>query len=120
MDQGHVGTVRRLLYWPGVEPRRGQFNWAGLDRIVGGLASKGIAMLPVVYGSPRYIARNPNVPAGPLAEEAQDVAEVPRPGGEALRERRLSTGPRRGSTPGSIPARRRCRSATGRSGTSRT
>ena len=52
LDQGHVGTVRRLLYWPGVEPRRGQFNWAGLDRVVGGLASKGIAMLPVVYGSP--------------------------------------------------------------------
>ena len=62
MDRGHVGTVRRLVYWPGIEPRRGQFNWAGLDRIVGRLASKGIAMLPVVYGSPRYIARSPNVP----------------------------------------------------------
>ncbi|HEY7150428.1 MAG TPA: glycosyl hydrolase [Solirubrobacterales bacterium] len=62
MDQGGVGTVRRLVYWAGVEPRRGHFNWAGFDRAVGKLASKGIAMLPVIYGSPRYIARTPNVP----------------------------------------------------------
>jgi hypothetical protein len=62
MDNGHVGTVRRLMYWPGIEPRRGQFNWRGFDRIVGGLASKGIAILPVVYGSPRYIAQSTNVP----------------------------------------------------------
>src|SRR6185295_11419673 len=44
MDKGHVGTVRHLMYWPGLEPRSGQFNWVGYDRIVGGLASKGIAV----------------------------------------------------------------------------
>jgi hypothetical protein len=72
MDKGHVGTVRHLMYWPGLEPRSGQFNWVGYDRIVGGLASKGIAVLPVVYGSPAYVARTPNVPPvhGPKKRKA--------------------------------------------------
>jgi polysaccharide biosynthesis protein PslG len=62
MDQGGVGIVRRLLYWPAVEPRRGTFAWRGTDRVVGRLASRGIDLLPMVYGSPRYIARHSNVP----------------------------------------------------------
>jgi hypothetical protein len=62
LDEGRVGTVRRLLYWPGVEPRPGQFNWAGMDKRVGDLASHGIALLPFIWGSPRYIARHPNIP----------------------------------------------------------
>jgi polysaccharide biosynthesis protein PslG len=62
LDQGHVGTVRRLLYWPAVEPRKGVFRWGQWDSIVGKLASRGIAVLPFVYGSPRYIAHHANVP----------------------------------------------------------
>jgi hypothetical protein len=62
LDKGGVGTVRRLLYWPSVQPRKGKFNWGGWDATVGDLASRGIAVLPFVYGSPRYIARRPNVP----------------------------------------------------------
>lgn len=59
---GRVGTVRALLYWPAVEPRRGKFNWAPLDRTVGRLASKRIVLLPFVFGSPRYVARHANRP----------------------------------------------------------
>ncbi len=60
--EGHVGTVRRLLYWPSVEPQKGFYKWGAWDSIVGKLASRGISVLPFVYGSPHYIARHPNVP----------------------------------------------------------
>jgi hypothetical protein len=62
LQQGRVGTVRRLLYWGSVEPRPGQFTWGGWDKRVGNLASRGISLLPFVWGSPRYIARHPSVP----------------------------------------------------------
>jgi hypothetical protein len=62
LDHGGVGTLRRLFYWPSLEPRRGKFAWATMDSVVGNLASRGIELLPVVYGSPRYVAKRPNVP----------------------------------------------------------
>src|SRR5436190_4348273 len=62
MDKGGVGIVRELLFWGSVEPRRGAFKWGRTDRLVGNLASRGIDLLPMVYGSPRYIARHSNVP----------------------------------------------------------
>ncbi len=62
MDEGHVGTVRRLLAWPSVEPQKGFYKWGAWDATVGKLASRGISVLPFVYGSPHYIARHPNVP----------------------------------------------------------
>jgi hypothetical protein len=61
LDQGGVGTVRRLFYWPALEPRKGKFAWT-TDKVIGNLASRGIEMLPFVYGSPRYVAKHPNVP----------------------------------------------------------
>jgi len=49
-------TVRWKLPWPRVEPSRGNFNWAVPDRLVGDLAAKGIRVLPILWGSPRWVA----------------------------------------------------------------
>ena len=62
MDKGGVGTVRKVLYWNSIEIQKGKFAWATTDALVGNLASRGISMLPVVYGSPHYVAKQPNIP----------------------------------------------------------
>jgi polysaccharide biosynthesis protein PslG len=62
MDRGRVGTVRRVVYWPTVEPTKGNFTFTGTDKLVGDLASRGIQLLPIVYGSPRYVANQPRIP----------------------------------------------------------
>jgi hypothetical protein len=62
MDRGEVGTVRRTLTWPEVESSLGHFDWSIPDRIIGALASRGIRMLPYVYGSPAYAASEPTTP----------------------------------------------------------
>ncbi len=62
LDQGRVGTVRRMFYWPALQPRKGgKPNWT-TDKVVGNLAARGVEVLPFVYGSPRYVAKHPNVP----------------------------------------------------------
>jgi polysaccharide biosynthesis protein PslG len=62
IDRGRVGTVRRILYWPSVEPTKGAFRWGAFDAVVGDLAARGIGVLPFAYGSPHYVAGNPNIP----------------------------------------------------------
>jgi Glycosyl hydrolase catalytic core len=62
MDQGKVGTVRRMLSWPQVEGSLGHFDWSVPDRIIGALASRGIRVLPYVYGSPAYAADEVTTP----------------------------------------------------------
>ena len=56
---------------------------------------------------------------GSSAEEAQERGGSSSPRRSSATGAAAPTGPRPGSIPGSIPASRRCRSATGRSGTSR-
>src|SRR5438046_9751215 len=41
MAQGGVRTLRFSFDWFGVEAKPGHYNWAGLDRLVGNLASQG-------------------------------------------------------------------------------
>ena len=62
MQQGGVSSVRWTLYRPGIEAVDGQFNWQQADAIIGGLASRGIGVLPIMYGSPLYAARTPATP----------------------------------------------------------
>ena len=68
MAAGGVRTVRLSFDWFGVEARDGAFNWSGLDRTVGALASQGIRAEPVLFGTPTWAVENlpPNpVGAGP-------------------------------------------------------
>ncbi|HVY79024.1 MAG TPA: hypothetical protein VG898_11005 [Solirubrobacterales bacterium] len=63
---GVVGTLRIPIYWPQVEPRRGDLDFASLDAIVSAAAAAGIRVLPFVYGTPAWLERNPaRPPLGP-------------------------------------------------------
>jgi hypothetical protein len=55
-------TVRWSLFWRRIEQSPGQFNWSIPDRVVGDLASKGIRLLPVVRGTPAWLADSPSKP----------------------------------------------------------
>lgn len=67
--QGTVGTLRVPVFWFDCEPRRGEYDYTGLDEIVGEAAAAGIRVLPFVYGSPRWMTANPARP--PLRSAAQ-------------------------------------------------
>jgi len=67
--QDVVGTLRIPFYWYEVEPRPGVYDFAGLDGVVGEAADRGIAVLPFVYGSPRWATGREAAP--PLQGKAQ-------------------------------------------------
>jgi len=54
MERARVREVRITLFWPAVEARENQYNWAQPDAMVGGLASRGIRPLPILVGSPSW------------------------------------------------------------------
>src|SRR5581483_11161933 len=47
-----VHTDRFWIHWGAVERSNDSFDWSRTDRLVGGLASKGIRPVPFVYGLP--------------------------------------------------------------------
>ncbi len=69
--QGVVGTLRIPIYWPQVEPRRGELNFASLDAIVTAAAGSGVRVLPFVYGTPGWLAADPARP--PLSATARSA-----------------------------------------------
>jgi len=69
--EGSVETVRMPILWFEVEPRKGEYDFANVDREVEEAAGAGIRVLPFVYGSPGWVERaNAVAPLGarPLAE----------------------------------------------------
>jgi hypothetical protein len=62
LDRAHVKSVRWNFFWPTIEPSKGTFNWTQTDRMIGGLASHGIRVLPVLYGSPAYAGSKSTTP----------------------------------------------------------
>ncbi len=57
--QGVVGSLRVAVYWPAVEPARGELDFSALDAVVTGAAARGIEVLPFVYGSPGWLTADP-------------------------------------------------------------
>jgi Glycosyl hydrolase catalytic core len=59
MGKARVGTLRSTLGWAGIDPTdaRGDYNWAGFDAVVAEAARNGIRVLPMLYGTPRWVAR---------------------------------------------------------------
>ena len=55
-------TVRWRFSWPRIERTSGNFDWSGVDRFVGGMAAKGIGVLPVLDGSPKWVAKSAVTP----------------------------------------------------------
>jgi hypothetical protein len=69
MRAAGVGTFRALFHFRWA--RRGGegfYNWAPYDRMVGRLASGGITLLPLLYGTPRWIHRDEVTP--PIRNES--------------------------------------------------
>lgn len=59
MKAGGIGSVRLPVSWPSVQPtEKGGYQWEGVDSLVGALSSKGLRLLPVIYGTPRWLNRD--------------------------------------------------------------
>jgi hypothetical protein len=61
IQQANVGTARLPIVWDAIEGKKGHFGWY-TDRLIGGFASRGIAVLPVLFGTPSWLANDPEIP----------------------------------------------------------
>jgi Beta-galactosidase len=57
MGQAEVGTLRTLFSWSAIEPAPGARDWSAIDRVVAAAAANGIEVLPVLYGTPDWVAQ---------------------------------------------------------------
>jgi hypothetical protein len=62
LDKSGVKTVRWTMFWQRIERSSGQFDWSVADTVIGKLADKGIRVLPVLFGTPPWVADSGNVP----------------------------------------------------------
>jgi hypothetical protein len=67
LNKSGAKTVRWTFYWPRLEGPEGNFKWAAADKVVGALASRGIQVLPTVFGSPKWVAKSAITP--PISSE---------------------------------------------------
>ncbi len=62
MRAGGIGVVRWPVSWAGIQPEEGgEYLWAGFDEVVENAARGGLAVLPVLFGSPAWLADAPTV-----------------------------------------------------------
>lgn len=59
MEKARVGTLRFDLNWASADPSApvGDYNWSGIDRIVGEAARAGMTPLPYAFTTPVWVAR---------------------------------------------------------------
>jgi hypothetical protein len=62
-------TVRWRMNWSNIEPSPGHFDWSAPDAVVGDLAAQGIRVLPVMWGSPGWVASSAITP--PIGTQKQ-------------------------------------------------
>jgi polysaccharide biosynthesis protein PslG len=55
-------TVRWTMNWSHIEPSSGSWHWSATNKLVGDLAAQGIRVLPVMWGSPRWVASSAITP----------------------------------------------------------
>jgi hypothetical protein len=59
MRAGNIGTVRVAIPWEGVQPtRKGGYVWSGFDQIVETITRGRLQVLPFLYGTPKWLARD--------------------------------------------------------------
>lgn len=62
MEAGGFGTVRWPLPWEAVQPEEdGEYLWAAVDEVVENAARGGLRVLPVLFGTPSWLAEEPAV-----------------------------------------------------------
>jgi hypothetical protein len=58
MGRGHIGSYRVILGWRSIQKRRkSPYSWHGADTTMTRLAENGIRPVPVLVGTPRFIAK---------------------------------------------------------------
>jgi polysaccharide biosynthesis protein PslG len=62
-------TLRWSMFWARIERSPGQFDWSVQDEVIGDLASKGIRVLPILSGTPDWLANSPSDP--PIKSQKQ-------------------------------------------------
>jgi hypothetical protein len=56
MRAAKVHTLRYLFQWESVQPNNGSsFRWSPQDNFIGALASRGIRVVPTVWGNPKWV-----------------------------------------------------------------
>jgi hypothetical protein len=56
MRAARVHTLRYLFQWESVQPKNGtSFRWSPQDNFIGRLASRGIRVVPTVWGNPKWV-----------------------------------------------------------------
>jgi hypothetical protein len=98
--RSRAGWLREEFRWYEAEPRPGVWRWHRIDRLMRAAARRGLRILPLLIGSPRWLSASemhvPDRPAGFAAFTAR-VARRYGPGGTFWRarpeaERRLAPG----------------------------
>ncbi len=57
MKAGGITSVRWPLSWPTVQAtRKGGYDWSSFDPVVAVAASHGLSVLPILYGTPSWVA----------------------------------------------------------------
>jgi hypothetical protein len=75
IQQANIGTTRQPIVWDSIETTDDQFDWALMDDRIGGSASRGIAVLPVLFGTPSWLANDPEIPPVGSDREKDEWAE---------------------------------------------
>jgi hypothetical protein len=58
MKAGGIESIRWPLLWPQIQPTaQGGYNWAVFDPVVALAARHGLSVLPVAFGTPKWLAR---------------------------------------------------------------
>jgi hypothetical protein len=104
MARSGAKTVRFGLNWGTVQPRPGPLSWNSTDALVGGFAAHGIRPIPVLAGTPSWVApRGTDPPVGSSHDRRgwksflKAAVERYGPGGDYW------TGPYRSQHPGKDP-----------------
>ncbi|HXE44393.1 MAG TPA: hypothetical protein VN635_04265 [Conexibacter sp.] len=89
-----VRWVREELRWPDVEPRPGVFRWGQFDRLLSDSARRGLHVLPLLIGTPRWTGGTYYAMPDPqeFGAFAARVAARYAPGGSFWRTRRRLAG----------------------------
>ena len=79
LGRAHAGTYRLIMSWNNVEQTPGARNWAPYDAVFSDAARNGIRVMPMLYGSPPFVAKALTTPPTTAAGKAaflKFVAEV--------------------------------------------
>jgi hypothetical protein len=72
LSKANVKSVRWTMSWPKVEGHPGTFDWSLPDKVIGGLAARGIHVMPTFFGSPSWVAQPSTKP--PLGSKSERQA----------------------------------------------